>query len=134
MGGGGPDGGGLNRLGHRLDRPTKSAQSSSYLLLADLLGLHEGDALYEKNPIREAQFYSNCIQLEVVGDGAVELPQGGGVILTEEEGGDNDAVFLRKVQDLRLEMPSGLVSWGLMRDKIVDKIIISLFILSLLLV
>jgi len=51
---------------------------TSYLLRAELIGLHEGDAAYDKNPIRGAQFYPNCVQLEVQGDGKVELPAGVG--------------------------------------------------------
>ena len=41
-----------------------------------MIGLHEGDASYEVNPIRGAQFYPNCVQIEVTGDGTVELPNG----------------------------------------------------------
>ena len=50
----------------------------SYLLRGELIALHEGDAAFDKNPIRGAQFYPNCVQLEVLGDGKVELPQGVG--------------------------------------------------------
>lgn len=45
-----------------------------YLLRAELIALHEGDASYAENPIRGAQFYPNCVQLEVVGNGTVALP------------------------------------------------------------
>lgn len=41
-----------------------------------MIGLHEADASYEKNPQRGAQFYPNCVQIEVVGNGTVELPAG----------------------------------------------------------
>ncbi len=41
-----------------------------------MIGLHEGDVSYEKVPYRGAQFYPNCVQIEVTGDGAVELPAG----------------------------------------------------------
>ena len=41
-----------------------------------MVGLHEADVSFEDNPIRGAQFYPNCVQLEVVGDGTVELPSG----------------------------------------------------------
>jgi lytic cellulose monooxygenase (C1-hydroxylating) len=51
-------------------------QSSSYLLRGELIALHEGDARYDVNPIRGAQFYPNCVQLQVMGDGTVELPAG----------------------------------------------------------
>ncbi len=41
-----------------------------------MIGLHEGDAAYNVNPIRGAQFYPNCVQIEVVGNGTVSLPDG----------------------------------------------------------
>jgi len=41
-----------------------------------MIGLHEADASYEKNPMRGAQFYPNCVQIEIVGNGTVELPSG----------------------------------------------------------
>lgn len=41
-----------------------------------MIALHEGDASYLKNQFRGAQFYPNCVQIEVVGDGTVELPKG----------------------------------------------------------
>lgn len=41
-----------------------------------MIGLHEAEVSYQKNPIRGAQFYPNCIQIEVLGDGDVELPAG----------------------------------------------------------
>lgn len=41
-----------------------------------MIGLHEGEVSYLKNPIRGAQFYPNCVQIEVTGDGTVELPKG----------------------------------------------------------
>lgn len=47
-----------------------------YLLRAELIGLHEGDASFEKNPIRGAQFYPYCVQLQITGNGTVELPAG----------------------------------------------------------
>ncbi|KAM7193327.1 endoglucanase B [Rhypophila sp. PSN 637] len=48
-----------------------------YLLRAELVGLHEADASYLKNSRRGIQFYPNCVQLEVVGDGEVALPTDG---------------------------------------------------------
>ncbi len=48
----------------------------SYLVRAEMIGLHEGDARYDEVPYRGAQFYPNCVQIEVLGDGAVELPTG----------------------------------------------------------
>lgn len=47
-----------------------------YLLRAELIALHEGDARFDENPIRGAQFYPNCVQLMVGGNGTVELPEG----------------------------------------------------------
>lgn len=41
-----------------------------------MIGLHEADASYQVNPLRGAQFYPNCVQIEVVGNGTVELPSG----------------------------------------------------------
>lgn len=41
-----------------------------------MIGLHEAEVSYQKNPIRGAQFYPNCIQIEVLGDGDVSLPEG----------------------------------------------------------
>lgn len=50
--------------------------SPSYLIRAELIGLHEGDVSYKANPVRGAQFYPDCVQIEVTGDGTVELPEG----------------------------------------------------------
>jgi len=41
-----------------------------------MIALHEADAKFNENPIRGAQFYPNCVQLMVGGNGTVELPQG----------------------------------------------------------
>ena len=41
-----------------------------------MIALHEGDVGYNQNPIRGAQFYPNCVQIEVVGNGTVSLPEG----------------------------------------------------------
>jgi cellulase len=43
-----------------------------------MIALHEGDVSYLANPRRGAQFYPDCVQIEVTGDGAVELPAGVG--------------------------------------------------------
>ena len=63
-------------LGNRLWAQTLTYDHPSYLLRGELIALHEGDAAYDKNPIRGAQFYPNCVQIEVTGDGTVELPAG----------------------------------------------------------
>ncbi|KAI2627796.1 glycosyl hydrolase family 61-domain-containing protein [Hypoxylon sp. NC1633] len=49
-----------------------------YLIRAEMVGLHEAEVSYKNNPIRGAQFYPNCVQIEVLGDGEVELPEGVG--------------------------------------------------------
>lgn len=41
-----------------------------------MIAFHEGEVSYLKNPRRGTQFYPNCVQIEVVGDGTVELPKG----------------------------------------------------------
>lgn len=41
-----------------------------------MIAFHEGEVAYTKNPRRGTQFYPNCVQIEVVGDGTVELPDG----------------------------------------------------------
>lgn len=41
-----------------------------------MIALHEADAKFNENPIRGAQFYPNCVQLMVGGNGTVELPAG----------------------------------------------------------
>lgn len=41
-----------------------------------MIALHEADVAYTANPKRGAQFYADCVQIEVTGDGAVELPAG----------------------------------------------------------
>jgi lytic cellulose monooxygenase (C1-hydroxylating) len=53
-------------------------KAGKYLLRAEMVGLHEADADYRVNPVRGAQFYPNCIQLDIQGDGDVELPEGVG--------------------------------------------------------
>lgn len=41
-----------------------------------MIALHEGDVSYLANSRRGAQFYPDCVQIEVTGDGVVELPKG----------------------------------------------------------
>jgi len=48
-----------------------------YLIRAEMIALHEGDVSYIANPRRGAQFYPDCVQIEVGGDGDVELPEDG---------------------------------------------------------
>ena len=49
---------------------------NSYLIRAEIIALHEGDVSYIANPKRGAQFYPDCVQIEVTGEGTVELPKG----------------------------------------------------------
>ena len=48
----------------------------SYLLRGEMIGLHEGEVSYTANPRRGAQFYPDCVQIQVTGEGTVELPEG----------------------------------------------------------
>lgn len=48
----------------------------SYLIRAEMLAFHEGEVAYTVNPRRGTQFYPNCVQIEVVGNGTVALPEG----------------------------------------------------------
>lgn len=50
-----------------------SLAAGKYLLRSEIIGLHEADAVYSENPIRGAQFYPSCIQLEV-GEGGSATP------------------------------------------------------------
>ncbi|KAK3695655.1 endoglucanase B [Podospora appendiculata] len=62
--------------GHMNVRIPAGLKAGHYLIRAEMVGLHEADSSYEKVPFRGAQFYPNCVQIEVVGDGTVELPSG----------------------------------------------------------
>lgn len=53
-------------------------KAGPYLIRAEMIGLHEGDVSFAQNPRRGAQFYPDCVQIEVVGGGEVELPEGVG--------------------------------------------------------
>lgn len=53
-------------------------KTGPYLIRAEMIGLHEGDVSFAQNPRRGAQFYPDCVQIEVVGGGEVELPEGVG--------------------------------------------------------
>jgi cellulase len=48
----------------------------SYLIRAEMIAFHEGEVSWLKNPRRGAQFYPNCVQIEVEGDGTTVLPEG----------------------------------------------------------
>ncbi|KAF2740634.1 endoglucanase B [Polyplosphaeria fusca] len=62
--------------GHMNVRIPAGLKAGHYLIRAEMIGLHEGEVSYLKNPIRGAQFYPNCVQIEVTGDGDVSLPEG----------------------------------------------------------
>ncbi|KAK0612535.1 glycosyl hydrolase family 61-domain-containing protein [Bombardia bombarda] len=62
--------------GHMNVRVPAGLKAGHYLIRAEMIALHEADASYEKVPMRGAQFYPNCVQIEVTGDGTVELPAG----------------------------------------------------------
>lgn len=41
-----------------------------------MIAFHEGEVSWLDNPMRGTQFYPDCVQIEVTGDGTVELPEG----------------------------------------------------------
>jgi cellulase len=63
-------------FGHMNVRIPEGLKAGHYLIRAEMIGLHEGDVSYKANPKRGAQFYPDCVQIEVIGDGGVELPEG----------------------------------------------------------
>jgi cellulase len=46
----------------------------NYLVRSEIIALHEADAAYNVNPARGAQFYMECIQLQVTGNGGTVSP------------------------------------------------------------
>ncbi|KAF2262284.1 endoglucanase B [Lojkania enalia] len=62
--------------GHMNIRIPADLKAGHYLIRAEMIAFHEGEVSFLKNPIRGAQFYPNCVQIEVTGDGTVELPEG----------------------------------------------------------
>ncbi|OAK96061.1 endoglucanase B [Phaeosphaeriaceae sp. SRC1lsM3a] len=62
--------------GHMHMRVPEGLKAGHYLIRAEMIALHEGDVSYIANPRRGAQFYPDCVQIEVTGDGTVELPKG----------------------------------------------------------
>ncbi|KAF2035320.1 endoglucanase B [Setomelanomma holmii] len=63
-------------FGHMNVRVPQDLKAGHYLIRAEMIALHEGDVSYIADPRRGAQFYPDCVQIEVTGDGAVELPKG----------------------------------------------------------
>ncbi|EOA81141.1 hypothetical protein ACJQWK_07617 [Exserohilum turcicum] len=64
------------KFGHMNVRVPAGLKAGKYLIRAEMVGLHEGEVSYAQNPRRGAQFYPDCVQIEVTGDGQVELPEG----------------------------------------------------------
>ncbi|OCL02584.1 lytic polysaccharide monooxygenase [Glonium stellatum] len=62
--------------GHMNVRVPAGLKAGYYLIRAEMVGLHEANVAYDLNPVRGAQFYPDCVQIEVGGDGTVELPSG----------------------------------------------------------
>ncbi|RDB23534.1 Endo-beta-1,4-glucanase D [Hypsizygus marmoreus] len=50
--------------------------AGDYLLRAELVTLHEADALYTQNPVRGVQLYPGCAQIKVTSSGSQQLPGG----------------------------------------------------------
>lgn len=63
-------------FGHMNMRIPDNLKPGHYLIRAEMVGLHEGDVSWVSNPSRGAQFYPDCVQVEVTGNGTVELPAG----------------------------------------------------------
>ena len=57
-------------------RVPEGLKAGRYLIRAEMIGLHEADVSFAQNAFRGAQFYPDCVQIEVEGDGDVELPEG----------------------------------------------------------
>jgi cellulase len=64
-------------FGHMNMRIPEGLKAGHYLIRAEMIALHEGDVSYVTNPRRGAQFYPDCVQIEVTGEGSVELPSEG---------------------------------------------------------
>jgi cellulase len=57
-----------NKGQHSFTLPSVLA-AGNYLIRPEIIALHEADAAYNVNPARGAQFYMECIQLQVTGSG-----------------------------------------------------------------
>lgn len=53
-----------------------SLAPGQYLLRQEIIALHEADAVYTENPVRGAQFYPSCVQIEVTSGGSASPPDG----------------------------------------------------------
>ncbi|KAH9881197.1 hypothetical protein J1614_001692 [Plenodomus biglobosus] len=63
-------------FGHMNARIPKDLKPGYYLIRAEIIALHEADVSYKANPRRGAQFYADCVQIQVTGNGTVALPDG----------------------------------------------------------
>jgi Auxiliary Activity family 9 (formerly GH61) len=54
---------------HSFTLPSALAPGN-YLIRPEIIALHEADAAYNVNPARGAQFYMECVQLQVTGAGS----------------------------------------------------------------
>ncbi|KAG5638292.1 hypothetical protein H0H81_000817 [Sphagnurus paluster] len=63
--------------------------AGDYLLRAELITLHEADALYTQNSARGVQLYMSCVQIKVTSNGNLKLPGGASFpgTYTESDGG-----------------------------------------------
>ncbi|KAJ7589027.1 glycoside hydrolase family 61 protein [Mycena floridula] len=59
---------------HSIDIPNIPA--GAYLLRAEIIALHEADVAYTANPLRGAQNYMSCVQIQVNSAGTQTLPGG----------------------------------------------------------
>ncbi|KAH9475835.1 putative endo-beta-1,4-glucanase D [Psilocybe cubensis] len=50
--------------------------AGNYLLRAEIIALHEANVAYTDNPVRGAQLYMNCVQIQVTSSGNLTLPAG----------------------------------------------------------
>jgi len=62
-----------NKGQHSFTLPSVLAPGN-YLVRPEIIALHEADAAYNVNPARGAQFYMECIQLKVTGNGGTVSP------------------------------------------------------------
>ncbi|KAE8822360.1 hypothetical protein HRS9139_10381 [Pyrenophora teres f. teres] len=61
--------------GHMSVRVPAGLKPGFYLVRAEMVGLHEADVSFAQNPRRGAQFYPDCVQIEVVGAGMSSYPR-----------------------------------------------------------
>ncbi|RDW73012.1 putative endo-beta-1,4-glucanase D [Coleophoma cylindrospora] len=64
-----------NKGKHSVTLPSSLA-AGKYLLRGEIIALHEADTAYSANSARGAQFYMECVQIEVTSGGSTTLPSG----------------------------------------------------------